>query len=134
MAANLAWKPAVHNEWERAGSSRRLPRKLASNEKNVIVPHHETDGALAPTAPILEGVLGASDSKNLGDGNRNQGDGMKMKMQTQNSSINPGLRVTLTVIAMAVLAIVTTPATQAQTYMFNRADYATGVGPVTLAI
>jgi hypothetical protein len=41
---------------------------------------------------------------------------------------------TLTLIVLAVLAILATPLTSAQTFMFNRADFATGVGPVAVAV
>lgn len=41
---------------------------------------------------------------------------------------------TLTLIVVAVLAVVATPLASAQTLMFNRADFATGTGPVALAV
>ena len=59
---------------------------------------------------------------------------MNKATQLQCSSTNSRLWITLTLIAIAVLAIVATPPAQAQTYMFNRADYPTGQGPQTLAV
>jgi hypothetical protein len=41
---------------------------------------------------------------------------------------------TLTLIVLALLAMVVTPLASAQTFMFNRADVATGVGPVAVAV
>src|ERR1700691_4998947 len=40
----------------------------------------------------------------------------------------------LVAIVLAALAVVMPAAAQAQTYMFNRADYATGTGPETVAV
>src|SRR5271169_338223 len=59
---------------------------------------------------------------------------MKKTTQSQNSSISTWLNVTLTLIAMALLAIVAAPLAHAQAYIFNRADYATGLRPATLAV
>jgi hypothetical protein len=42
--------------------------------------------------------------------------------------------LTLINIILAALAIVITPLSSAQTFMFNRADFATGVGPVAVAV
>jgi hypothetical protein len=39
-----------------------------------------------------------------------------------------------TLIVLTMLAIVATPLSQAQTFMFNRADFATGTGPTALAV
>src|SRR3984957_13473289 len=39
-----------------------------------------------------------------------------------------------TVLALTILGIVATPMTSAQTFMFNRADFATGTGPAVLAV
>ena len=41
---------------------------------------------------------------------------------------------TLTVMVLPLLAFVATPLTSAQTFMFNRADFATGTGPAVLAV
>jgi hypothetical protein len=40
----------------------------------------------------------------------------------------------LTLIVLALLAVVATPLTFAQTFMFNRADFVTGIGPTVLAV
>jgi hypothetical protein len=39
----------------------------------------------------------------------------------------------LMLILLAVLAIIATPLSSAQTFMFNRADFATGTGPAVVA-
>jgi hypothetical protein len=44
------------------------------------------------------------------------------------------LSATLTLIVLALIAIVATPLASAQTFMFNRADFATGIGPGALAV
>ena len=41
---------------------------------------------------------------------------------------------TLTLIVLAVLAIVAAPLASAQTFMFNRADFVTGTGPAVVAV
>ena len=40
----------------------------------------------------------------------------------------------LTLIVLAVLAIVATPLASAQTFMFNRSDFVTGTGPAVVAV
>jgi FG-GAP-like repeat/Abnormal spindle-like microcephaly-assoc'd, ASPM-SPD-2-Hydin/FG-GAP repeat len=45
-----------------------------------------------------------------------------------------GVTATLTLMILAALAILATPLACAQTFMFNRADFATGVGPVAVAV
>jgi hypothetical protein len=42
--------------------------------------------------------------------------------------------LTLTVIVLATLALVAAPMASAQTFMFNRADFATGTGPAVVAV
>jgi len=41
---------------------------------------------------------------------------------------------TLTLVLLAMLAVAMTPPASAQTFMFNRADFATGVGPTVVAV
>jgi len=43
-------------------------------------------------------------------------------------------RLILTLVVPAMLALVATPLTSAQTFMFNRADFVTGTGPAVLAV
>src|SRR5271169_2726012 len=43
-------------------------------------------------------------------------------------------RTILTLVVVAVLATVAAPLASAQTFMFNRADFATGTGPAVLAV
>jgi hypothetical protein len=43
-------------------------------------------------------------------------------------------RLILTLVVLAMLALVATPLTSAQTFMFNRADFVTGKGPAVLAV
>jgi hypothetical protein len=43
-------------------------------------------------------------------------------------------KATLTLIVLALLAILAAPLTSAQTFMFNRADFVTGTGPAVLAV
>ena len=44
------------------------------------------------------------------------------------------ISATLTLIVLAALAMISAPLVSAQTYTFNRSDYATGQGPETLAV
>src|ERR1700691_4705052 len=53
----------------------------------------------------------------------------------QENSMNSTLRpLPIALMILATLAILTTPLASAQTFIFNRADFATGVGPVAVAV
>ena len=58
---------------------------------------------------------------------------MKQTMRFQISILHARRVVTMGLIVVVALALAA-PAASAQTYMFNRADYATGAGPQTLAV
>lgn len=59
-----------------------------------------------------------------------------MKKQPQYQTVTAGEKMSRSPLFAIVLAlaILTGLPSSAQTYMFNRADYATGLGPTTLAV
>ena len=59
---------------------------------------------------------------------------MLNSMTHQSRTKNPPANVILTAITLAALVVVAARQSSAQTYMFNRADYATGQGSETVAV